>query len=70
NTAEMIGTPDVFHNVEGAAQKKLNTLNAHASQTVWMMRDMEKRLAEKDPEALKWLHEEKFFTYKWDRDFE
>lgn len=70
NTAEMIGAPDVFHNVEGAAQKKLNTLNAHASQTVWMMRDMEKRLAEKEPEALQWLHEEKFFTYDWNRDFE
>ncbi|MFS0690835.1 bacillithiol biosynthesis deacetylase BshB2 [Sporosarcina sp. 179-K 8C2 HS] len=70
NTAEVLGAPDILHNVEGAAQKKLNTLNAHASQTVWMMRDMEKRLAEKDPEALKWLHEEKFFTYRWNKDFE
>ncbi|GEN84296.1 putative N-acetyl-alpha-D-glucosaminyl L-malate deacetylase 2 [Sporosarcina luteola] len=70
NTAEVLGEPDILHNVEAVAQKKINTLNSHASQTVWMMRDMEKRLAEKDPEALKWLHNERFFTYKWDQDFE
>lgn len=70
NTVDVIGKPDIVHHVEGAAQKKLATLNAHASQTVWMMRDMEKRLAEKDPEAMKWLHYERFYTYQWDRDFE
>lgn len=70
NTAEILGEPDVLHHVEGAAQKKIATLNSHASQTVWMMRDMEKRLAEKDPEAIKWLHYERFYTYRWDRDFE
>lgn len=70
NTVDVIGQPDIVHHVEGASQKKLATLNAHASQTVWMMRDMEKRLAEKDPEAMKWLHYERFYTYQWDRDFE
>lgn len=70
NTKEVLGEPDIIHHVEGAAQKKLATMNAHASQTVWMMQDMEKRLAEQDPEALKWLHYERFYTYRWDQDFE
>lgn len=70
NTAEVLGEPDIIHNVEAAADKKIATLNSHASQTVWMMRDMEKRLAEKDPEALKWLHTERFYTYDWNNDFE
>lgn len=70
NTAEILGEPDILHNVEAVAEKKIATMNAHASQTVWMMRDMEKRLAEKDPDALKWLHTERFYTYDWNNDFE
>lgn len=70
NTLEILGEPDIIHNVEAVADKKLATLNSHASQTVWMMRDMEKRLAENDADALKWLHTERFYTYNWNNDFE
>ena len=70
NTIEVLGEPDVIHDVTANADKKIATLNAHASQTVWMMKEMEAKLDALDPEALKWLHYERFYTYRWDRDFE
>ncbi len=70
NTAEVLGQPDVMNDVSAVSSKKLATMNSHASQTVWMMQDMEKRLAEKEPEALNWLRYERFYTYDWTNDFE
>ena len=70
NTVEVLGEPDVIHDIESATKKKIATLNAHASQTTSMMQDLEKRLEAKDPEALKWLRYERFYTYNWERDFE
>ena len=55
NTVEVLGEPDVIHDVTANADKKMATLKAHASQTVWMMKEMEKKLEALDPEALKWL---------------
>ncbi|WP_153720790.1 bacillithiol biosynthesis deacetylase BshB2 [Sporosarcina cascadiensis] len=65
-TVEIIGKPDVAFDVSDVADKKIAALRAHASQTVWMLPDMEKRWAEKDPEALSWLHNEESYTYKFD----
>ncbi|MCZ2257472.1 bacillithiol biosynthesis deacetylase BshB2 [Sporosarcina sp. G11-34] len=70
NTVEVLGEPDVIHNVQDVAKQKIATLNAHASQTVWMMKEMEAKLAANDPEAHKWLNTERFYTYNWDKDFE
>lgn len=70
NTKEVLGAPDVIHDVEAASENKLATMKAHASQTVWMMQEMEKRLKEKEPEAMNWLRYERFYTYNWDQDFE
>ena len=56
NTVEMLGEPDVIHDITAIADKKIATLNAHASQTVWMMKEMEIKLAAQDPDALKWLN--------------
>src|SRR6185437_3946106 len=69
-TKEILGEPDIIHDIIDMKDKKIATLNAHASQTVWMMKDMEKRLEENDPEALKWFQYERFYTYRWDNDFE
>ena len=66
----MLGKPDVIHDVTANADKKIATLKAHASQTVWMMKELEEKLEALDPEALKWLHYERFYTYRWDQDFE
>ncbi len=65
NTVEQIGHPDVHHDVSGVTEKKLGAMNAHASQTVWMMEDMQKRLDAQDPDALKWLKTEHFYTYSF-----
>lgn len=70
NTVEVLGEPDIIHDITAVSAKKIATLNAHASQTVWMMQDMEKKLAEQDPDTLKWLNNERFYTYNWDQDFE
>ena len=70
NTVEVLGEPDIIHDITAVSDKKIATLNAHASQTVWMMQDMEKKLAAQDPEALKWLNTERYYTYNWDQDFE
>jgi hypothetical protein len=31
---------------------------------------MEKKLEAQDPDALKWLNNERFYTYDWDQEFE
>ncbi|SKA97424.1 bacillithiol biosynthesis deacetylase BshB2 [Sporosarcina newyorkensis] len=66
DTVEKIGEPDVIHHTADMREKKIATLRAHASQTIWMLPDMEKRWAEDDEEALDWLHNEAFYTYKFD----
>lgn len=70
NTEAELGTPDIIHDVEATIENKLNSLRAHLSQTVWMMKETEAKLAQNDPEIKKWLRYERFFSYKWDQDFE
>lgn len=70
NTEEILGTPDIIHDVEDTIDEKLAALKAHISQTVWMMKETEARLKENDPEMIKWLRYERFFSYKWHADFE
>ena len=70
NTIEILGEPDIIHDTQSAIAKKIATLKAHESQTIWMMRELEEKLEAKDPEALKWLRYERFYTYNWDKDFE
>lgn len=70
NTEKELGEPDVIHDVADMREQKLATLNAHASQTFQMMQDLLPRLEAEDPEALKYLRYERFFSYKWDEDFE
>jgi len=70
NTVEVLGEPDIIHDVQDTVEQKIATLKAHISQTYQMMKDLEERLQNKDPEAEKWLRYERFYTYKWDQDFE
>lgn len=70
NTEEVLGEPDIIHDIQDTTDQKLATLNAHLSQTYRMMQELEPKLAAGEPEALKWLRYERFFTYKWDQDFE
>lgn len=70
NTIDVLGEPDVIHDVSAVSKKKIATLKSHASQTIWMMQEMEKKWEQQDPEAIKWLTQERFYTYRWDMDFE
>jgi bacillithiol biosynthesis deacetylase BshB2 len=70
NTKEVLGDPDIIHDISDASENKLAALKAHASQTVWMVNDLLKRLEAEEQEAINYLRYERFYTYKWDRDFE
>jgi len=62
---EELGKPDIIHDVSQAAEEKLGAIQAHKTQTALFYDDMSKRLEAKDPDALKWLQYERFWTYKW-----
>lgn len=63
STKEDLGEPDVIHDITPAREQKMGAMRAHISQTAWMLEEMEKRLAEGEPEAENWLHFERFFIY-------
>lgn len=65
NCVEELGEPDVLHDVSAVGEQKLGAIGAHRTQTALFYDDMKKRLDAKDPDALKWLHYERFWTYKW-----
>ncbi|WP_413058035.1 bacillithiol biosynthesis deacetylase BshB2 [Sporosarcina sp. 179-K 3D1 HS] len=70
NTIDVLGEPDIIHDVSTVTEKKIATLKSHASQTIWMLQEMEKKWEAQDPEAIQWLTQERFYTYRWDMDFE
>lgn len=70
NAGEVLGEPDIVHNIEESSEEKLGAMRAHISQTAWMLEEMEKRLADGEPEAENWLHFERFYTYDFNKDFE
>lgn len=65
NRFEVIGEPDITIDITEVADIKLNALKAHRSQTEGMLKLMEEKLANKDPEAMIWFEKEVFYTYKW-----
>lgn len=65
NCEEELGKPDIIHDVSQAAKEKLGAIQAHKTQTAFFYDNMAKRLEAKDPDALKWLQYEQFWTYKW-----
>jgi len=70
NTVEMLGEPDIIHDIIDTTAEKIATLDAHKSQTIQMMQELKIKLDAKDPDSMKWLRYERFYTYKWDQDFE
>ena len=58
---KILGTPDIIHDIQDTIEQKLAALRAHESQTVWMMKEMDEKLAAKDPERMKWVRYERFF---------
>lgn len=62
---DKIGEPDVTIDITEVADIKLYALKAHRSQTEGMLKLMEEKLLNKDPEAMLWFEKEVFYTYKW-----
>jgi bacillithiol biosynthesis deacetylase BshB2 len=65
---EKLGAPDIVHDIRQVQNVKIAALKAHISQTAWMLRGLEDKLAENDPSVSKRFTEEHFWTYQWDRD--
>ncbi|MFD2680751.1 bacillithiol biosynthesis deacetylase BshB2 [Bacillus seohaeanensis] len=68
NCEEELGKPDILHDISPVKDQKLDTLRAHISQTAWMLQEMEEKLKNQDPETLKWLTIERFWSYQWEND--
>ncbi|MTD30900.1 bacillithiol biosynthesis deacetylase BshB2 [Planomicrobium sp. YIM 101495] len=69
NTLEMLGEPDIIHNIVTVRDKKIASMRAHISQTAWMLQEMEHKLEQGEPEAENWLTLERFYSYRWGNEF-
>lgn len=61
---DILGKPDVLHDVREVLNEKVMAIGAHRSQTEASIKQWTPRLAEEDPELLAWLCNETFWTYK------
>ncbi|MEL4023935.1 bacillithiol biosynthesis deacetylase BshB2 [Lysinibacillus endophyticus] len=66
NTVAEIGEPNVVIDVSSVKQEKVKALQAHASQTAWMIEESTKRVEEGRPMSDSWLHYEKFYQYHFE----
>ncbi|MFQ3546136.1 bacillithiol biosynthesis deacetylase BshB2 [Halobacillus rhizosphaerae] len=67
NTDENLGEPDVHNDIRAVQEEKLNAMRAHISQTARMLEMLDEGIKANDPEAMKWVTSERFYTYKWDK---
>ncbi|MCP3029036.1 bacillithiol biosynthesis deacetylase BshB2 [Halobacillus sp. A5] len=65
NTEDELGKPDIVHDIRHVQEEKLNAMRAHISQTARMLEMLDEGLERNDPEALRWVQSENFYTYKW-----
>lgn len=68
DTDEKLGQPDVINNIRSVQNEKLAAMRAHISQTARMLEMLEEGIKVNDPEALKWVTDERFYTYDWNND--
>ena len=61
DTFEKNGEPHVQIDVSETKMDKIKALQAHASQTAWMMQETEKRIDDGEPMSESWLNVEKFY---------
>ena len=67
DTNEKLGEPDVLNDIQAVQEEKLNAMRAHISQTARMLEMLDEGIKANDPEAMKWVTSERFYTYKWDK---
>ncbi|MDT8860639.1 bacillithiol biosynthesis deacetylase BshB2 [Alkalihalobacillus sp. MEB130] len=65
NHEQEIGQPDIINNITPFAEQKKAAMRAHASQTEWMLKELEPKWASGDKVALEWLTTERFYTYSF-----
>ncbi|MYL50967.1 bacillithiol biosynthesis deacetylase BshB2 [Halobacillus litoralis] len=68
DTEEKLGQPDVINDIRSVQNEKLAAMRAHISQTARMLEMLEEGIKVNDPEALKWVTDERFYTYDWNKD--
>ncbi|GEN53501.1 bacillithiol biosynthesis deacetylase BshB2 [Halobacillus faecis] len=68
DTEEKLGQPDVINDIRSVQNEKLAAMRAHISQTARMLEMLEEGIKVNDPEALKWVTNERFYTYDWNND--
>ncbi|RWZ58189.1 bacillithiol biosynthesis deacetylase BshB2 [Halobacillus fulvus] len=68
DTEEKLGEPDVVHDIQAVQEEKLNAMRAHISQTARMLEMLDEGIKVNDPEAMKWVTFERFYTYDWSKD--
>lgn len=65
NCEAEIGEADIVHDVSAVADKKVDAIRAHQSQTQFMVEGMAEGLKQQDPEVMARLNIERFWTYKF-----
>lgn len=66
NTQAEIGDPHIEIDVSSVKLEKVRALQAHASQTAWMIEENEKRVDDGQPMSDSWLHYERFYLYQFE----
>ncbi|RHW40264.1 bacillithiol biosynthesis deacetylase BshB2 [Neobacillus notoginsengisoli] len=65
NCEEELGDADIVYDITPVADIKLDAIRAHRSQTQQMVKDMEEKLKNQDPQMMVWVNNERFWTYKF-----
>lgn len=63
DTVEKNGEPDVIVDIRSVKNDKIKALQAHASQTAWMMQETAKRVDDGQVMSDSWLNVERFYTF-------
>ena len=70
DTEEKLGEAPINLDVSSVKLDKLKALQAHASQTAWMMAETTKRIEEGQPMSESWLNAERFYIIQHDDELD